>query len=60
MRVSKTIALAIVLAALGLVSVSSVQAASECPVAGTLSTWGIIQRALLTSRREELASSPSG
>jgi hypothetical protein len=41
MRVSKTIALAIVLAALGLVSVSSVQAASECPVAGTLSTWGI-------------------
>jgi hypothetical protein len=41
MRVSKAIALAIVLAAPSLVSVSSAQAASECPVAGILSTWGI-------------------
>ena len=41
MRVSKAIALAIVLAAPGLVSVSSAQTASECPVAGILSTWGI-------------------
>ena len=41
MRVSKAIALAIVLTVPSLVSVSSVQAASECPVAGTLSTWGI-------------------
>ena len=41
MRVSRAIALAIVLAAPGLVSVSSAQAASECPVAGILSTWGI-------------------
>lgn len=41
MRVSKAIALAIVLAAPGLVSISSAQAASECPVAGILSTWGI-------------------
>jgi hypothetical protein len=41
MRVSKAMAFAIVLTAPGLVSVSSVQAASECPVAGTLSTWGI-------------------
>lgn len=41
MRVSKAIALGIVLAAPSLVSVSSAQAASECPVAGILSTWGI-------------------
>ena len=41
MRVSKVIALAIIPAALSLVSVSSAQAASECPVAGILSTWGI-------------------
>jgi Bacterial Ig domain len=41
MRVSKAIALAIVLTASSLVSVSSVQAASECPIAGTLSTWGV-------------------
>ncbi len=41
MRVSKAIALGIVLAAPSFVSVSSAQAASECPVAGTLSTWGI-------------------
>ena len=41
MRVSKAIALAIVLAAPGLVSVSSAQTTSECPVAGILSTWGI-------------------
>ena len=40
MRMSKAIALGIVLAAQSLVSVSSAQAASECPVAGTLSTWG--------------------
>lgn len=41
MRVSKVIPLAAVLVASSLVSVSSVQAASECPIAGTLSTWGI-------------------
>jgi hypothetical protein len=40
MRVSKAIALAIVLAAPSLVSVASAQTASECPVAGILSTWG--------------------
>jgi hypothetical protein len=40
MRMS-AIALAIVFAAPSLLSVSSVQAASECPVAGILSTWGI-------------------
>ena len=41
MRVSKPFPLAIVLAATSLVSVSSAQTASECPVAGILSTWGI-------------------
>ena len=41
MRVSKAIALAIVLAAPSLVSVSSAQTVSECPVAGILSTWGV-------------------
>ena len=41
MRVSKSFALAIVLAAPSLVSVASAQTASECPVAGILSTWGI-------------------
>jgi Bacterial Ig domain len=41
MRVSKAIALAIILAAPGLACVSSAQAASECPIAGMLSTWGI-------------------
>jgi Bacterial Ig domain len=41
MRVSKSFALAIVLAATSLVAVSSAQTASECPVAGILSTWGI-------------------
>ena len=40
MRVSKAIAVAIVLAAPGLVSVSSAQGVPECPIAGTLSTWG--------------------
>jgi len=41
MRVSKAIAFGIVLAAPSLVSVSSAQAVSECPVARILSTWGI-------------------
>jgi hypothetical protein len=41
MRVSKAFALAIVLAVPGLASVSAARAASECPIAGTLSTWGI-------------------
>jgi len=41
MRASKAIALAIVVAAPSLVPVSSAQAVSECPIAGTLSTWGI-------------------
>ncbi len=41
MRVSKAIGLAAVLAAPGLVSVSSAQNAPECPIAGTLSTFGI-------------------
>ena len=38
---SKAIALAIVLAPSSLVSVASAQTASECPVAGILSTWGV-------------------
>ena len=41
MRVSKAIALAIVLTVPSLASVSWSQTASECPVAGILSTWGI-------------------
>ena len=41
MRVSKAIGLAAVLAAPQLVSVSSAQNAPECPIAGTLSTFGI-------------------
>ena len=41
MRISRTIALAIIVAAPGLVSVSPAQAASECPATGTLSGWGV-------------------
>ena len=41
MRVSKAIALAIVLAPSSSVSVTSAPTASECPVAGILSTWGV-------------------
>jgi hypothetical protein len=41
MRLSKAIGLAAVLAAPELVSVSSAQNAPECPIAGTLSTFGI-------------------
>ena len=41
MRVSEVIALAVVFMAPGFVSVSSAQSAPECPIAGTLSTWGI-------------------
>jgi hypothetical protein len=41
MRISKAIALAIFVAAPGLVLISSAQAASECPATGTLSTWGV-------------------
>ena len=41
MRVSKAIGLAAVLAAPALVSVSLAQNAPECPIAGTLSTFGI-------------------
>jgi hypothetical protein len=41
MGISKAIALAIFAAAPSLVSLSSAQAASECPATGTLSDWGI-------------------
>ena len=41
MRISKAIGLAAVLAAPALVSVSLAQNAPECPIAGTLSTFGI-------------------
>jgi len=41
MRVSKAIGLAAVLAAPASVSVSLAQNAPECPIAGTLSTFGI-------------------
>lgn len=41
MRISKAIALAIIVAAPTLVSFSPARAASECPASGTLSDWGI-------------------
>jgi hypothetical protein len=41
MRISRAIALAIIVTAPGLVSVSPAQAASECPATGTLSGWGV-------------------
>ena len=41
MRTSKVIALAFIVAAPTLVSLSSAQAASECPASGTLSDWGV-------------------
>jgi hypothetical protein len=41
MRVSKAVAVAVVFLAPDFVSVSSAQSVSECPIAGTLSTWGI-------------------
>jgi hypothetical protein len=41
MRISKAIALATIVAAPNFVSLSSAQAASECPASGTLSDWGI-------------------
>ena len=41
MRMSKAIAAALILAAPSFVSVASAQTASECPVAGLLSTFGI-------------------
>lgn len=41
MRISRAIGLAAVLAASELVSVSWAQNAPECPIAGTLSTFGI-------------------
>jgi hypothetical protein len=41
MRYLKASALAFIIAAPGLAFASTAQAASECPVAGILSTWGI-------------------
>lgn len=41
MRISKAIALAIIVVAPTLVSFSPARAASECPASGTLSDWGI-------------------
>jgi hypothetical protein len=41
MFVSKAIALAFIVAGPSLVSLSSAQAASECPASGTLSDWGV-------------------
>jgi hypothetical protein len=41
MRSSKAIALTLIVAASSLVSLSSARAASECPVSGTLSEWGV-------------------
>ena len=41
MRLSKVLALAFVLAALGLVSSSSAQNAPQCPMSGSPSDWGI-------------------
>ena len=41
MRMSKVMAAALILAAPSFVSVASAQTASECPVAGLLSTFGI-------------------
>jgi Bacterial Ig domain len=44
MRMSKAIAAAVILAAPGFVSVASAQNVPECPIAGTLSTFGINSR----------------
>jgi len=41
MRASKLLALAIVVAAPTLISLSPALAASECPASGTLSGWGV-------------------
>lgn len=41
MRTSRAIALAIVVAVPGLLSLSPARAASECPSTGTLSGWGV-------------------
>jgi hypothetical protein len=41
MRMSKALAAALILAAPGFASIASAQTASECPVAGVLSTFGI-------------------
>jgi hypothetical protein len=41
MRISKAIALAIIVASPGSVFISSAQAASECPATGTISSWGV-------------------
>jgi hypothetical protein len=41
MRMSKAIALAIIIATPTLVFLSSAEAASECPTTGTLSGWGV-------------------
>lgn len=41
MRLSNTLALALIVAAASLGSVSFAQAASECPATGTMSDWGV-------------------
>ena len=41
MRISKAFAVAMIVAAPTLVSLSPARAASECPATGTLSDWGI-------------------
>ena len=41
MRLSRIVALALIVAAPSLISVWSARAASECPASGTLSDWGI-------------------
>jgi len=41
MRMSKAIAAALILVAPGFLSIASAQSASECPVAGILSSFGI-------------------
>jgi len=41
MRLSKILALALIVVAPSLVSLPSAQAASECPATGTLSGWGV-------------------
>jgi hypothetical protein len=41
MRFSRVVALAFIVAVLGLGALSPARAASECPASGTLSSWGV-------------------
>lgn len=50
MRITKTFAVAMIVAAPTLVSLSPAQAASECPATGTLSDWGVNLDGLLQRR----------